>query len=138
MSILRSKMADQTVFRSNGNIGFWFRKGLSLPKMYIFTTLQKYERKYIATLAIRLLTYIQIYVSSKCYVTLFSWNLDPHPPPRSANNVKPYTFVTLFPKKIGHPPPPHLRYVTLEWPQCKCKQMCVKTAELERIIFWLR
>ena len=25
VSILRSKMADQKVFRSNGNIGFWFQ-----------------------------------------------------------------------------------------------------------------
>ena len=50
----------------------------------------------------------------KCYVTLFSWKLDPHPPPHNANNVEPYTFVTLFPGKFD-PPTPHLRYVTLEW-----------------------
>ena len=32
----------------------------------------------------------------KCYVTLFSREIDPHPPPRNANIVEPYTFVTLF------------------------------------------
>ena len=31
----------KTVFRSIGNIGVWFQKGLGFPKMYIFTTLQK-------------------------------------------------------------------------------------------------
>ena len=51
----------------------------------------------------------------KCYVTLFVWKLDPHPPPRNANNIEPYTFVMLFPGKIDTPHP-HLRYVTLEWP----------------------
>ena len=51
----------------------------------------------------------------KCYVTLFVWILDPHPPPRNANNVEPYTFVTLFPGKVDTPHH-HLRYVTLEWP----------------------
>ena len=35
----------------------------------------------------------------KRYVTLFSWKLDPHPP-RNANNVEPYTFVTFFYRKI--------------------------------------
>ena len=53
----------------------------------------------------------------KCYVTLFFWKLDPHPPPRNANNIEHYTFVTLFSRKSDTPPPhPHLRYVTLEWP----------------------
>ena len=51
----------------------------------------------------------------KCYVTLFFWKLDPHPPPRNANNIEQYTFVTLFSRK-GDTPHPHLRYVTLEWP----------------------
>ena len=45
MSILRSKMADQKVFRSNGNIGFWFQRGLSFPKMYLVTTLHKSRAK---------------------------------------------------------------------------------------------
>ena len=53
--------------------------------------------------------------SFKCYVTLFSWKLDPHPPPRNANNVEPYTFVTFSSGKCDTPHP-HLRYVTLEWP----------------------
>ena len=39
----------------------------------------------------------------------------PHPPPRSANNVEPYTFVTLFSRKLDPPPHTRLRYVTLEW-----------------------
>ena len=43
-----------------------------------------------------------------------SWKLDPHPPPRNANNIEHYTFVTLFPG-ISDTPHPHLRYVTLEW-----------------------
>ena len=29
-----------------------------------------------------------------------------HPPPRNANNIEPYTFVTLFPGKCETPPPP--------------------------------
>ena len=41
--------------------------------------------------------------------------LDSHPPPRNANNIEHYTFVTLFSRK-SDPPPPHLHYVTLEWP----------------------
>ena len=41
--------------------------------------------------------------------------MDPHPPPRNANNIEHYTFVTLFPGK-SDTPHPHLRYVTLEWP----------------------
>ena len=45
VSILRSKMADQNVFRSNGNIGFWFQRGLSFPKMYLVTTLHKMRAK---------------------------------------------------------------------------------------------
>ena len=36
-------------------------------------------------------------VPFKCYVTLFSCcTFDTHLPPRNANNVEPYTFVTLF------------------------------------------
>ena len=42
-----------------------------------------------------------------CYVTLFSWKFDPHPPPRTANNVEPYTFVTLFSGKADTPPTPY-------------------------------
>ena len=46
----------------------------------------------------------------KCYVTLFSWEFDPHPPPRNTNNVEPYTSVTLFSRKAHtHPPPSALR-----------------------------
>ena len=42
----------------------------------------------------------------KCYVTLFFWKLDPHPPPRNANNIEHHTFVTLFSRKSDtHPPP---------------------------------
>ena len=42
--------------------------------------------------------------------------IGPHPTPRNANNIEHYTFVTLFSGKYYHPPLPHLRYVTLEWP----------------------
>ena len=52
----------------------------------------------------------------KCYVMLFFWKLDPHPPPRNANNIEHYTFVTLFSRKPDTPPHPHLRYITLECP----------------------
>ena len=41
----------------------------------------------------------------KCYVTLFSREFDPHPPPRNANNVEAYTFVTLFSGKADTPTP---------------------------------
>ena len=37
---------------------------------------------------------------------LFPWQLDPHPPPHNANNVEPYTFVTLFHGTFDTPPPP--------------------------------
>ena len=53
----------------------------------------------------------------KCYVTFFSWEFDPHPPPRNANNTGPYTFVTVFFQESWHLHSP-LRYVTLEWPLC--------------------
>ena len=39
----------------------------------------------------------------KCYVTLFFCKLDPHPPPRNANNIEHYTFVTLFSRKSDTP-----------------------------------
>ena len=42
----------------------------------------------------------------KCYVTLFFWKLDPHPPPRNANNIEHYTFITLSPRKSDTPPTP--------------------------------
>ena len=42
----------------------------------------------------------------KCYVMLFSWKLDPHPPPRSANSIEHYTFVTLFSGKSDTRPLP--------------------------------
>ena len=42
----------------------------------------------------------------KCYVTLFFLKLDPHQPPRNANNIEHYTFVTLFSRKSDTPPPP--------------------------------
>ena len=41
----------------------------------------------------------------KCYVTLFFWKLDPHPPPRNANNIEHYTFVTLLSRKSDTPTP---------------------------------
>ena len=40
-SILKSRLADQKVFCSNGNIGFWFHECLSFPKIYLLTTLHK-------------------------------------------------------------------------------------------------
>ena len=52
----------------------------------------------------------------KCYIMLFSWKFDPHPPSRNANNVEPYSFVTLFSWKADTPHP-LLRYITLEWPR---------------------
>ncbi len=60
----------------------------------------------------------------KCYVTLFFCKLDPHPPPRNANNIEHYTFVTFFSGK-SDTPHPHMRYVTLEWP-LKTKKYCAK------------
>ena len=45
VSILRTKMADQKVFRTNGNIGFRFQRGISFPKMYLVTTLHKIRAK---------------------------------------------------------------------------------------------
>ena len=37
----------------------------------------------------------------------FFWKLDPHPSPRNANNIEPYTCVMLFSRKSAPPPPPH-------------------------------
>ena len=46
----------------------------------------------------------------KCYVTLFLEILPPtHPPPRNANNIEPYTYVTLFPEDLTTPHPSALR-----------------------------
>ena len=44
--------------------------------------------------------------SFTCYVTLFFWIFDTHPPARNANNVDPYIFVTLFSRKSDTLPPP--------------------------------
>ena len=66
-------------------------------------------------------TTIVLLLNQKCYVTLFFCKLDPHPPPRNANTIEHYTFVTLFPGK-SDTPHPHLRYVTLEWPLMAMKK----------------
>ena len=66
----------------------------------------------------------------KCYITLFFWKLDPHPPLRNANNIEHYTFITLFSRK-SDTPHPHLRYVTLEWPLCiqaDSRALCISDA----------
>ena len=43
--------------------------------------------------------------------THFSWKFDPHPPPRNANNVEPYIFLTRVSLKADTPslPPTALR-----------------------------
>ena len=46
----------------------------------------------------------------------FFLKIGPPPTPRNANNVEPYTFITLFSGKFHTPPHLQLRYVTLEWP----------------------
>ena len=71
----------------------------------------------------------------KCYITLFFWKLDPHPPPRNANNIEHYTFVTLCSRKSDTPPHPHLRYVTLEWPLSCVLQFTEYIILLNRISF---
>ena len=43
----------------------------------------------------------------KCYVTLFPGNFTPHPHPRNASNVEPYTFVKLFFRENRQPPTRH-------------------------------
>ena len=46
----------------------------------------------------------------KCYVTVFSWEFYLHPPPHNANNVEPYTSVTIISRKADtHPRPTALR-----------------------------
>ena len=45
----------------------------------------------------------------KCYVKLFSWKFDIHPPSRNASNVESYTFVTFFSGKFEAPHPTALR-----------------------------
>ena len=39
----------------------------------------------------------------KYYMMLFSWEFDPHPHTRKANNVEPYIFVTFFSGKVTPP-----------------------------------
>ena len=52
----------------------------------------------------------------KCYITFFLQEIGPpDPPPRNANNIEPYTFITDFPGKCDTQQP-RLHYVTLEWP----------------------
>ena len=63
----------------------------------------------------------------------FFWKLDPHPPPRNANNIEPYTFVSLFPGK-SDTPHPHLRYVTLEWPLSVSYLVLIKVLVYEFIL----
>ena len=48
----------------------------------------------------------------------FFWKFDTHPPPRNANNVKPYTFVMLFSRKSDTPAPIALRntWMLVPWP----------------------
>ena len=41
----------------------------------------------------------------------FFWKLDHHPPPRNANNIEPYTFVTLFSGKCDTLPLFELDYL---------------------------
>ena len=74
----------------------------------------------------------------KCYVTLFFWKLDPHPPPRNANNIEHYTFVTLFSRK-SDTPSPHLHYITLEWPHfpaCRRFLKCKRWHQRALCLIW--
>ena len=64
------------------------------------------------------------------------WQLDPHPPPRNANNIEHYTFVTLFSRK-SDTPHPHLRYVTLEWPQSQ-SECDIRWSQRVTVLRWLR
>ena len=60
---------------------------------------------------------------------LFSWKLDPHPPPRNANNIEHYTFVTLFSGKSDTPPPPSaLRntWIAPEWNEWRITLSCCR------------
>ena len=41
--------------------------------------------------------------------SFFFWKCDPHPPPRNANNVEQYTFVTIF---AGYLTPSHPHCIT--------------------------
>ena len=68
----------------------------------------------------------------------FFGKLVPHPPPRNANNIEPYTFVTLSSGKFDTPPP-HQRYVTLEWPlRCKKTKMDWACQQNATDIEWIR
>ena len=57
----------------------------------------------------------------------FSWEFDPHPPPRNANNVERYTFVMHISGKADTPYHPQ-RYLTLECPlKTKMVTMMIST-----------
>ena len=76
----------------------WLKTKVSFAWIALFCLLQYYDRVPSFTLSSQ--------GPFKCYVTLFFWKLDPHPPPRNANNIEHYTFVMLFSRKSDTPPPP--------------------------------
>ena len=53
-----------------------------------------------------MLTYVNPLGAIQVLHNAIFWKLDPHPPPRNANNIEHYTFVTLFSRKSDTPLPP--------------------------------
>ena len=65
----------------------------------------------------------------------YSWIFDTHPPPRNANNIDPYTFITLFSGKSDTPP--SVRYVTLEWPLMSRCRLCNLSFSIQMLSYCL-
>ena len=83
-------------------------------------------KMYVATIWCACLGTIQVLRNA------FPSKLNPHPPPLNANNVDPYTFVTLFTGQVDTPHR-HLRYVTLESNQIKSNQVYFNTTFLKNM-----
>ena len=73
----------------------------------------------------------------KCYVTLFFWKFDPHPPPRNANNIEHYTLVTFFSRKSDTPPPPPSA-LRNTWNSWMTPLQSGRRLELQHVHVWAR
>ena len=109
---LSTQLHSTTILEGNG-VDFMFATrlplrihcayGRRLPNVYEFATISEWCTVYSKTNSYVIVCHYHYSVVTfrsnagsasgegpfKCYVTLFSWKFDPHPPPRNANNIGP-------------------------------------------------